>query len=218
MTGTVALMRGVHPHLERGARRACCCMQSADPSAQCRNPTDPTTAGCGAGLVDVDAAIVLRADGERFDRRARRQPRARRLRLRRRWRRLVGAARCVCRSWRRWRSWRAAVACYKRRVPKVEFEREGVVVEARAGQTLLEVAEASGVELFRGLWPELHCRTRKGWCRRCKVWVRQGSGEATRGAGVQGRRRRRARRAHARRRTAARCVAADGRDRRGRTR
>ncbi len=57
-------------------------------------------------------------------------------------------------------------------MPKVEFEREGVTVEARAGQTLLAVAEAAGVELFRGLWPGLHCRRAPGWCNRCKVWVR----------------------------------------------
>ena len=62
---------------------------------------------------------------------------------------------------------------------KIEFEREGVIAEARAGQTLLEVAEAAGVELFRGLWPELHCRRRKGWCRRCRVWVRPDGGAAT---------------------------------------
>ena len=63
---------------------------------------------------------------------------------------------------------------------RIEFEREGVVVEARAGQTLLEVAEAAGVELFRGLWPELHCRRQKGWCRRCTVWVSESGGAATR--------------------------------------
>jgi ferredoxin len=64
-------------------------------------------------------------------------------------------------------------------VPKVEFEREGVVVEARAGQTLLEVAEEAGVEVFRGLWPELHCQKQRGWCRRCKVWVRDEGAPAT---------------------------------------
>jgi ferredoxin len=62
---------------------------------------------------------------------------------------------------------------------KVEFEREGVVVEARAGQTLLDVAEDAGVELFRGLWPALHCRRRRGWCGRCKVWVGEAGGAAT---------------------------------------
>jgi len=62
---------------------------------------------------------------------------------------------------------------------KVEFEREGVVVEARAGQTLLDVAEAAGVDVFRGLGPELHCRRRHGWCRRCKVWLSEAGGAAT---------------------------------------
>lgn len=56
-------------------------------------------------------------------------------------------------------------------MPKVEFEREGVTVDARAGQTLLEVAEAAGVEIFRGIWPGLRCRRRPGWCNRCKLWV-----------------------------------------------
>ena len=63
-------------------------------------------------------------------------------------------------------------------MPRVEFEREGVVVEARAGQTLLEVADGAGVELVRGLWPGLRCRRRHGWCRRCKVWIRGGDGKA----------------------------------------
>ncbi len=61
---------------------------------------------------------------------------------------------------------------------RVEFEREGVVAEARAGQTLLAVAEAAGVELVRGLWPALRCRRRTGWCRRCKVWVAEDGGAA----------------------------------------
>ena len=63
-------------------------------------------------------------------------------------------------------------------MPKVEFEREGIVAEARPGQSLLQVAEAAGVELFRGIWPGLHCRRRLGWCNRCKVWVRAESTEA----------------------------------------
>jgi ferredoxin len=61
-------------------------------------------------------------------------------------------------------------------VPKVEFEREGIVAEARPGQTVLDVAEAAGIDVFRGLWPELHCGRRRGWCNRCKVWVRPGDG------------------------------------------
>ncbi|MDB4965716.1 MAG: 2Fe-2S iron-sulfur cluster binding domain protein [Myxococcales bacterium] len=64
-------------------------------------------------------------------------------------------------------------------MPKVDFEREGIVVEARPGQTLLEVADAAGVQLFRGMWPELHCKSRHGWCNRCKVWVSSDAPEAT---------------------------------------
>jgi ferredoxin len=58
-------------------------------------------------------------------------------------------------------------------MPKVTFEREGVTVEARAGQTVLELAEQAGIDVFRGMWPELHCGgASKGWCNRCKVWVK----------------------------------------------
>jgi ferredoxin len=63
-------------------------------------------------------------------------------------------------------------------VPKVEFEREGVVVEARSGQTVLDLAEAAGIDVFRGIWPGLHCGRRRGWCNRCKVWVRADAAEA----------------------------------------
>ena len=63
-------------------------------------------------------------------------------------------------------------------MPKVEFEREGLTVEARAGQTLLEVAEGAGIDVFRGIWPQLHCGTRTGWCNRCKVWVRADGADA----------------------------------------
>jgi ferredoxin len=57
-------------------------------------------------------------------------------------------------------------------LPKVTFEREDVVVEARAGQTVLEVAETQGISVFRGMWPSLHCERVRGWCNRCKVWVK----------------------------------------------
>jgi ferredoxin len=57
-------------------------------------------------------------------------------------------------------------------LPKVRFAREDVIVEAKAGQTLLAVAEAAGVTVFRGMWPELHCKRMPGWCNRCKVWVK----------------------------------------------
>ncbi|MCU1277013.1 MAG: peptidase, partial [bacterium] len=58
VTGTVALMRAVNPRLSAAdAKRLL--QASADPSGQCRSPADPTLQGCGAGLVDVDAAVVL---------------------------------------------------------------------------------------------------------------------------------------------------------------
>src|SRR5947207_2963448 len=57
-------------------------------------------------------------------------------------------------------------------MPKVVFEREGIVAEAKPGQTVLEVAEQQGISLFRGLWPGLHCGGLTGWCNRCKVWVK----------------------------------------------
>jgi ferredoxin len=57
-------------------------------------------------------------------------------------------------------------------MPKVTFEREQIVVEARSGQNLLEVAEQAGVDVFRGMWKELHCKRMPGWCNRCKVWVK----------------------------------------------
>jgi ferredoxin len=57
-------------------------------------------------------------------------------------------------------------------LPKVTFEREDIVVEARPGQSLLEVAEQAGVSVFRGMWGGLHCGRVKGWCNRCKVWVK----------------------------------------------
>ena len=60
VSGTLSLMRGVHPHL--GAAEAKRLLQaSANASAKCANPNDPTTDGCGAGLVDVDAAVALAA-------------------------------------------------------------------------------------------------------------------------------------------------------------
>ncbi len=57
-------------------------------------------------------------------------------------------------------------------MPKVTFEREDLVVECRTGQNLLEVAEGAGIDVFRGIWPTLHCKRIQGWCNRCKVWVK----------------------------------------------
>ncbi len=57
-------------------------------------------------------------------------------------------------------------------MPKVRFEREDLIVDAKPGQNLLEVCEQAGIVVFRGMWPELHCGGSKGWCNRCKVWVK----------------------------------------------
>ncbi|HUS68868.1 MAG TPA: 2Fe-2S iron-sulfur cluster binding domain-containing protein [Kofleriaceae bacterium] len=57
-------------------------------------------------------------------------------------------------------------------MPKVTFEREQLTVESKPGQTVLEVAEQAGIDVFRGIWPGLHCNRMKGWCNRCKVWVK----------------------------------------------
>jgi len=58
VAATASLMKGVHPRMTAGEARRLL-TASADPSARCRNPADPTQQGCGAGLLDVDAAIVL---------------------------------------------------------------------------------------------------------------------------------------------------------------
>ena len=63
VAGTIALMRAVHPRLSAvEARRIL--QATANPSAKCANPDDPTTDGCGAGLLAVDAAVNLAAAGD----------------------------------------------------------------------------------------------------------------------------------------------------------
>jgi ferredoxin len=66
-------------------------------------------------------------------------------------------------------------------MPKVTFEREDLVVECKSGANLLEVADEAGVDVFRGIWPTLHCNRVKGWCNRCKVWVKSDAGQAVNG-------------------------------------
>lgn len=63
-------------------------------------------------------------------------------------------------------------------LPKVMFLNELVTVEAKVGQTLLEVADENGIELFRGIWPGLHCGRVLGWCNRCKLWATGATPEA----------------------------------------
>ncbi len=62
VSGTVALMRGVYPHM-RAAEAKRLLQSSADPSGQCPSPADPTLQGCGAGRVDVEAAVILAQSG-----------------------------------------------------------------------------------------------------------------------------------------------------------
>ena len=58
VAATVSLMKSVYPRMKSTEARRLLAA-SADPAGKCRNPTDPTLQGCGAGLLDVDAAIVL---------------------------------------------------------------------------------------------------------------------------------------------------------------
>jgi serine protease len=58
VAGAVSLMRAVHPHMSAAEAKRIL-QASADPSAQCANPDDPTTQGCGAGLLDVDGAVAM---------------------------------------------------------------------------------------------------------------------------------------------------------------
>lgn len=63
-------------------------------------------------------------------------------------------------------------------MPKITFERELIDVDVRPGETLLDAAEKAGIDVFRGMWPGLHCNRVKGWCNRCKVWVTPSSPQA----------------------------------------
>jgi serine protease len=63
VSATVSLMKSVYPHLTPPEARRLL-QTSADPSAECRNPTDSNQPGCGTGLLDVDAALVLAAQEE----------------------------------------------------------------------------------------------------------------------------------------------------------
>ena len=60
VAGTVALMRSVHPRMGTAEVRRLL-QASANPSSRCRSPADRTLEGCGAGLVDVDAAVTMAA-------------------------------------------------------------------------------------------------------------------------------------------------------------
>jgi ferredoxin len=59
-------------------------------------------------------------------------------------------------------------------MPKVTFLNEAITVDAKAGESIKEVADAAGINLFEGFWanPVYHCKNR-GLClgSGCRVWV-----------------------------------------------
>lgn len=59
-------------------------------------------------------------------------------------------------------------------LPKITFLNEQVTVDAAVGETLLDVAQRHGINLFRGLWQGIRCCARHptGWCGRCKVYAK----------------------------------------------
>jgi serine protease len=62
VSATVALMKAVSPELSPDdVRRAL--TASADASARCASPLDASLPGCGAGLLDIDGALVLAQAG-----------------------------------------------------------------------------------------------------------------------------------------------------------
>ena len=166
VSATASLVRAVAPSLAPARVRALL-EASADPSAQCASPANPASPGCGAGLVNVDAALALAASCQSGGdcptpppatvvtsgcSAVPGAPPPLGLTL------LVASAICA--------------AAEEEALPKVRFDREDITIEAKPGQNLLELCETSGISVFRGMWPDLHCGDSKGWCNRCKVWVK----------------------------------------------
>jgi ferredoxin len=64
-------------------------------------------------------------------------------------------------------------------MPKVMFVNEVITVQAEAGKTLKEIADAAGVNLFEGFWADrfYRCRNDSGHClgSGCRVWVTERS-------------------------------------------
>jgi serine protease len=60
VSAAVSLMRAVHPHMAAPEARRIL-QATANASGQCADPNDPTLQGCGAGLLDVDAAVAMAA-------------------------------------------------------------------------------------------------------------------------------------------------------------
>jgi serine protease len=63
VSATVSLMKSAFPHLTPAQARDLL-QKSASTTAQCRDPDDSMLQGCGAGLLDVDAAVVLAEQAE----------------------------------------------------------------------------------------------------------------------------------------------------------
>jgi hypothetical protein len=53
----------VHPRLNASSVRRIL-QATADPAAKCANPEDPTTDGCGAGLLNIKNTITMAANGD----------------------------------------------------------------------------------------------------------------------------------------------------------
>jgi serine protease len=62
VSATAALLKAVRPDLNATRVRAIL-EASADPTAKCTSPIDPALNGCGAGLLDIDAALVVAVTG-----------------------------------------------------------------------------------------------------------------------------------------------------------
>jgi serine protease len=60
VSATLTLMKAVYPTMAPAEAKKLL-LASADPVSRCADPTDATMPGCGAGLLDVDAAVVLAA-------------------------------------------------------------------------------------------------------------------------------------------------------------
>lgn len=58
VSATISLMKAAYPRMTAIDARDILQL-TADPSAQCADPNDPTVTGCGAGLLDVQAAVAL---------------------------------------------------------------------------------------------------------------------------------------------------------------
>jgi serine protease len=63
VSATISLMKAAYPRMTAIDARDILQL-TADPSAQCADPNDPTVTGCGAGLLDVAAAVTMAAQAQ----------------------------------------------------------------------------------------------------------------------------------------------------------